>query len=300
MSRTATITRALLKLLLALAAIFASVQSFRLLLLPAIQAAFHPGEVVTSALRRSGIFLCVLLSYWTYAKFLEKRAATELRLAPMAIAAGALSGAALILIAMLPLYLFGVYEVVAYRGWHGGLFGIASVILIAAFLEEVGYRGLLFGSLEQAFGTTPALWLQALIFSAMHIANHPGAAPSAVVLTVVAGTLIGAFWTYIFIHTRNLWVVTANHAAWNYAIILTGMPLSGIDAWRAAAPIESSYHGPFWLSGGVFGPEDSIVTIALVLACVALQIYWSRSTNAAAPSGAGNGFDRDNAIPEKT
>ncbi len=298
MSRTATISTAMLKLLLAFAAIFASVQSFRLLLLPAIQAAFHPGDEVTSALRRSGILLCVLLSYWAYAKILEKRAATELRIAPIAITVGALSGAALILFAMLPLYLFGVYEIIAFRGWDGELFGVASVILIAAFLEEVGYRGLLFGSLEKAFGTSPAVWLQAVVFSVMHIGNLPGAALSVIVLTVVAGILIGAFWTYVFVHTRNLWVVTANHAAWNFVIILTGMPLSGIEAWRAAAPFESIYHGPFWLSGGAFGPEDSIVTIALVLVCVAIQMRWSRVMDGMAPSLAGGKADRDNTIQQ--
>jgi len=278
LSRIAVVKKFFLKLFLALAAIFVSVQFFRLLLLPGIQAFFDLDDAVTSMFRRTGIFLCVLTAYWAYVKFYEKRAATELRIAPLGIATGALSGALLIAMATLPLFAFGVYEVTFYRGPQNELFGVAAVILIAAFLEEVVYRGVLFTILEEAIGTDRAVWLQSLIFSAMHIGNNSDADIYATLLNVVSGTLIGAFWTYLFVLSRNLWIVAANHAAWNFAIILTGTPLSGIDAWRSVAPFDSSYHGPFWLSGGVFGPEDSIVTICIVIVCLAVQIRIQRNS----------------------
>lgn len=278
MSRIRVAKKLFLKLLIALAAIFVSVQFFRLLLLPGLQTLFDLDASATSMLRRTGIFLCVLIAYWAFVKFYERRAATELRIAPIGIAAGALSGALLIAIATLPLFAFGVYEVTFYRGPQSGLLGVAAVILIAAFLEEVVYRGVLFGLLEEAIGTNWALWLQSLIFSAMHLGNNSDADLHAILLNLVSGTLIGAFWTYIFIQTRNLWIVAANHAAWNYAIILTGTPLSGIDSWLSVAPFDSTYHGPFWLSGGVFGPEDSIVTIFIVIVCLAVQMRMLRNS----------------------
>ena len=284
MSRIDIAKRFFLKLFLSLTAILVSVQVFRLLLLPGMQSLFDLDASATSMLRRTGIFLCVLMAYWAYVKFYEKRAATELRVAPVGIAVGALSGAFLILIATLPLFAFGVYEVTFYRGPQSGLFGVAAVILIAAFLEEVVYRGVLFRILEEAIGTTWAIWLQSFIFSAAHIGNNSDADIAATLLNIVSGTLIGAFWTYIFIQTRNLWVVTANHAAWNYAIILTGTPLSGIDAWRSVAPFDSTYHGPFWLSGGVYGPEDSIVTIFIVIVCLAIQMHILRNSKQATPA----------------
>jgi len=278
LSRIRVAKKLFLKLLIALAAIFVSVQFFRLLLLPGLQTLFDLDASATSMLRRTGIFLCVLIAYWAFVKFYERRAATELRIAPIGIAAGALSGALLIAIATLPLFAFGVYEVTFYRGPQSGLLGVAAVILIAAFLEEVVYRGVLFGLLEEAIGTNWALWLQSLIFSAMHLGNNSDADLHAILLNLVSGTLIGAFWTYIFIQTRNLWIVAANHAAWNYAIILTGTPLSGIDSWLSVAPFDSTYHGPFWLSGGVFGPEDSIVTIFIVIVCLAVQMRMLRNS----------------------
>jgi hypothetical protein len=269
--------QALLKLMVAMLAIVGSVQVFRHLLLPAIQTLFDTSESTTSIIRRTGIFLAVLFAYWAYVRLYEKRAATELRFSPAAIALGAASGALLISITTVTLFALGVYELTNYRGMHSQLLGVAGLILVAAFLEEVVYRGVLFRILEDAWGTSVALWLQALVFAAMHLGNAP-ASNSELLTTMVAGTLIGAFWACLYVQTRSLWVVSANHAAWNFAIILSGVPLSGIEDWRALAPIESRYNGPGWLTGGVFGPEDSIITLAVISLSVAGLLHWSRKT----------------------
>ena len=287
--------QALLGLLLALAAIVGAVQLVRLLLLPAIQSVFHPGDAATSLLRRSGIFLCAVLAYWAYVRFIEKRVASELRIAPRSIALGAISGSLLIAIALLPMFALGAYDVGAYRGLQPGLLGVAGVIVVAAVLEELIYRCILFRILENALGTLPAMWLQSLVFALMHIANiEDRANTQELVTTVVAGTLIGAFWTLVFVHTRNLWAVAANHAAWNYTIILAGVPLSGIESWRQLAPLASNCRdhacGPAWLTGGVFGPEDAWITIAMVAVGVLAMLYWARRKHrlvAAGAAGAG-------------
>lgn len=44
---------------------------------------------------------------------------------------------------------------------------------------------------------------------------------------LVSVTMLGLLWAGVFILTRNLWVVVANHAAWNFTILLSGVPLSG-------------------------------------------------------------------------
>lgn len=248
---------------------------FRSVLLPVLQLAFDPGEATTSALRRTGIFLSVLLAYWGQVRLLEKRPVTELRLAPAAIPLGALSGAVLISLTTLSLFALGAYEVLSVRGLHAGLPGVAGVIWVAAFLEEVVYRGVLFRILEEILGTTAALWLQSLLFAAMHLANADGSVAEQLT-TLASGTLIGAFWTALFVLTRNLWVVTANHAAWNFAIILSGAPLSGLSAWQEMALFDMRDNGPGWLSGGIFGPEDSILTIVLMLAGIAVVLRESR------------------------
>ena len=91
-------------------------------------------------------------------------------------------------------------------------------------------------------------------------------------------TLGGLLWAGVFIVTRNLWAVAANHAAWNFTILLTGLPLSGIEDWRSMAPLESRYAGPDWLTGGMFGPESSLVVIALTAVPTAWLLHnaWRR------------------------
>lgn len=258
------------------AAILGAVQLFRLLLLPEIQSVFHLGDTMTSAVRRSGILLFALLAYGASVRLIEKRAVIELGFAPGGMALGALSGAVLISITTLTLFAAGIYEVTAVRGLDAGLLGVAGFILVAAMLEEVTFRGVLFRWLEAAWGTVPALWLQSLIFAVMHLANVEGAGLAAAGTTIVSGTLIGAFWTLVFVHSRNLWVVGVHHAAWNFAIILTGLPLSGLEDWRALAPFESRYNGPDWLTGGAFGPEDSAITIGVMVVCLAVLFVWAK------------------------
>jgi len=196
--------QAFFRLLLALGAVVAAVQLFRLLLLPVIQSLVQPGDEVTSGLRRSGIFFAALVAYWAYVRLIEKRPVTELRLAPAPIAVGAASGALLISLAMLALYVIDAYEVVAWRGLQGGLAGTACVVGIAAMLEEIVFRGIIFRILEQAWGTLPALWLASALFALMHYANlEPDISNLAIITSMVAGTLIGAFWTLVFVLSRK-------------------------------------------------------------------------------------------------
>lgn len=227
-----------------------------------------------------------MLAYWGVVRFTERRAVAELHVAPGAIALGAMTGAALISITTLSLFATGIYEVTSMRGFHAGLAGVAGLIFVAAVLEEIIYRCVLFRLLEEAWGTVPALWLQSLVFAVMHLGNVEGAGQVAALTTVISVTLIGAFWALVFVHTRNLWVVGANHAAWNFSIILTGLPLSGLEDWRSLAPIESRYNGPDWLTGGVFGPEDSVITIGVMCVCVALLLAAAHRRNRIVRAGA--------------
>ena len=96
------------------------------------------------------------------------------------------------------------------------------------------------------------------------------------VTMLVSVAVLGLLWAGVFVLTRNLWVVAANHAAWNFTILLSGVPLSGIEDWRALAPFESRYAGPDWLTGGMFGPESSLLVIVSTTVAVALLLRTAR------------------------
>jgi hypothetical protein len=83
----------------------------------------------------------------------------------------------------------------------------------------------------------------------------------AVAIVVEAGVLLSAAY-YL---TRRLWFPIGLHAAWNFSLAgIFGLRVSGVDPVRGF--IQGSLHGPDLLTGGSFGPEGSVVTVALGLA----------------------------------
>jgi hypothetical protein len=58
------------------------------------------------------------------------------------------------------------------------------------------------------------------------------------------------------------------------------VPLSGIEDWRTLAPIESRYAGPDWLTGGMFGPESSLLVIVTTTVAVVLLFRVVRRSGA--------------------
>lgn len=260
--------RTLGSLLLGWAVIWGAVLIVGKGLVPLVDTVFRPGIDSLSAIRRAGIFLGAVSSYLAYVHWHERRVATELRLRGIPVLLGSISGAALIAVPIAMLFLLGAYELLLIRGATSGLMGIAALIIIAATLEELIFRCLLFRVLEQVWGTWAALAIQAVLFALRHLENVAQGGVADAVTMFVAVTLAGLLWAAVFILTRNLWATVANHAAWNFTIVLSGVPLSGIDEWRAMAPLESTYAGPDWLTGGVFGPESSLLVIATTTVAV--------------------------------
>jgi uncharacterized protein len=272
--------RMLGSLLLGGVAVLGSILIFRKGLLPLIEGAFHPGPELLSAFRRIGILLTAVASYWAFVHWHEKREATELHLRPIHLLLGGASGAALVALPMAVLFALGIYEMVLFRGASPTLLGVAALIGIAAILEELTYRCLLFRLLERAWGTRSALFIQAVVFALAHLENVERGGISDVVTMLVAVTLTGLLWASVFVVSRNLWVVAANHAAWNFTILLSGLPLSGIEDWRKLAPLESRFAGPDWLTGGMFGPESSLLVIASTTVAVVLLLRAARRQGA--------------------
>lgn len=248
---------------------------------PALTAALSLDDAAASLVRRGGIFLAVLGGYAAFVRLYERRAPDELRLRPLWLLAGAASGASVTLATILVLLATGHYHVIAYRGWtQAG--GVLGPILLAAFLEEVTFRALLFRIVEERAGTLWALAVSSLVFCVSHVANGGFG-----VISLVSVTLAGVMWACVFAATRNLWVASAHHAFWNAVIFLSGIPLSGSEEWRAAAPFVTEYRGNVLWTGGAFGPEDSIVNIVLCAAMCGGLWRLARRMDRAFPRKAG-------------
>ncbi len=264
MHKSRFLLRCFLKLCVAGACLVAAIAAYRFLLHPLIESVFSLGEHASSIMRRANIFVVVVLSYWAFVHYYERRPAQELSLRWRWIGLAAVAGSLSIGVTILVLYATGNYQLVSFRGF-GQAIGILATIWIAAVVEEVAFRGILFRILEEGIGTRAALIGSAVIFGVAHLANN-----GAHWITLFSVTLAGLMWAGVFIVSRNIWVAAVHHCCWNATIFMIGLPLSG-ENWRAQAPFETVSHGSVLWTGGAFGPEDSLVNIFVSLAiCAAL------------------------------
>lgn len=278
--RVRATVRMFCSLLLGAAVVLGVMVIFRQGLLPLIDARFHPSAETLSMIRRSGILLTGVAGYWGYVHWHEKRKVTELHIKPIALILAGAGGGALIAIPISLLFAIGAYELILFRGPSMALFGVAALIGIAATLEELVFRCLLFRVIERTWGTAIALPVQAVLFALQHLENvaQDGVLDAATMLVTVI--VLGLLWAGVFVLSRNLWVAAANHAAWNFTILLSGVPLSGIEDWRRLAPLESRYAGPDWLTGGMFGPESSLVVILFATVAVVFLLRTAKRRGA--------------------
>jgi len=249
-----------------LAVVYAALLTYKRMLFPLLQSLPGWPEWLTPVLGPLGSLAAAAISYGLYVRGWERRPATELRINSAPIALGAVSGSGLIAVTIASLFAIGAYQFDSWRGFSG-VAPLAATILSAAVIEEVVFRGLLFRAFERSLGTWPAMAITSGAFGFLHLFND-GTTP----FTIISTTLLGLFWCGVYALSRNLWVTGLNHTLWNLTIFLSGVPLSGHEEWRLSAPLVSHAQGPFWLTGGAFGPEDSIVNI--VIAGVATALLW--------------------------
>ncbi len=69
--------------------------------------------------------------------------------------------------------------------------------------------------------------------------------------------------------TRNLWLPIGIHMSWNFAEgSLFGAKVSGYS--EAHSLLKTTLSGPELLTGGAFGPEASVVSVAVCLVASAV------------------------------
>lgn len=262
----------LVRIAIGLALIAAPMALYKLVLAKPLGMALGYGSASPPFLNPMAMLACLLAGYSVYLLAIERRSPAELVPDPGKLTLGAVSAVALIGGPILGLYAAGCYQMVTYRGLDGFLVVIPT-ILTAAMLEEVVFRGLIFAVLERGIGTIWAMVVQSCLFGLIHMSN-PGLNGWIALASIV---LIGALWTCLFVLWRNVWAVGAHHAVWNLTIVATGLPLSGLEEFRAAAPFDSVLSGPELMTGGAGGPELSLVTLALVATAIAglLVPVWS-------------------------
>jgi hypothetical protein len=130
--------------------------------------------------------------------------------------------------------------------------------MMTGFAEEFLFRGYSQFTLAEGMRFWPAAIFLSLLFGAGHLQNAGEAWPGA-----LAAAYIGFFFCFTLRRTGNIWFAVGLHAAWDYGeTFVYGVPDSGIVA--PGHLLNSSLHGPRWLTGGKVGPEASIACFVVI------------------------------------
>jgi membrane protease YdiL (CAAX protease family) len=245
------------------------------LAMPALKELGEPGTFsgdsarLLGAVVYSAVALCI---YWLLVSKIECRRLDELRIdtgLPLGVR-GMAFGLMLFCLVVGVLFATGAAN---YNGFGDGsrLFAVLAASIMASVGEELLFRGVMFRIFEQATGTLTALLVSALFFGMAHLASPNVTVLTAFAIAIEAGLLLGL----AYVVTRNLWFPIGIHFAWNFTQSgIFGITNGGASSYGLVA---MNFAGPDWLTGGTFGPEASVVSIAVCLAAaVACGILVSR------------------------
>jgi membrane protease YdiL (CAAX protease family) len=140
------------------------------------------------------------------------------------------------------------------------------VFATAAAFEEALFRGYILQTFIRSDLTAFGIVLTSLLFASIHNSN-----PSANLISW-ANTFIAGIWFGIaYLKTRDLWLPTALHLAWNWAQgSIFGIEVSGLTDISKNPLLREMDLGPAWLTGGSYGMEGGIVTTIALLASTAV------------------------------
>ena len=207
-----------------------------------------------------GVALLMFL-YSLFIRFIEKRKASEFSTSGMIreILTGLGVGAGIMTLLVFILFVAGYYRIEGLNDNFEYYFDYIFIFTIAAFIEELIFRLILFRLVEELLGTWTSIFFQIVLFGFVH-GNNPNATVwSSIAIGIEAGILLSA----VFMYTRRMWLALALHMAWNYTQgIIFGVSVSGMEKQGIIEPLIK---GPEILTGGSFGLEASVVSIFICL-----------------------------------
>jgi membrane protease YdiL (CAAX protease family) len=216
--------------------------------------------------------VALLLIYWVFVRWMEHRRIGELapERAPGNLLAGALIGLGLFSSVIAALSAMGVAHVGQFNSGQS-LLRATNMAVLSGIGEELIFRGVVYRIFEEMFGSLVALLVSAAFFGATHLANPGATLTSGAAIALEAGVLLGV--SYMMV--RNLWLPIGLHFGWNFAesaifgSVVSGNAFSGLFA--------TTMTGPELLTGGKFGPEASVISVAIcAAAAVAILVVAMR------------------------
>ncbi len=210
---------------------------------------------------------------WVATKFIDRKPLMSIGLSVKDKANEMLIGLGFALVFIgglfLVLWLIGAINITGYVGFKPGVFIVSIMLFMAAFDEELIFRGYI---LNNMMDSTSNRWIalagSSLLFALLHSGNT-NVWSTWVPMTELfaAGFILGISYTF----TKNLWFPTFFHFGWNFFQGLFGFEISGfnVDSWKIISH-ENTGNVPDIVSGGAFGIEGSVITLSCTIICTYL------------------------------
>ncbi len=173
------------------------------------------------------------------------------------------------------MYLFAAFTVQKVV-WPVDLLPSLLFFFLVAACEELIFRGYIFSVIDRGCGTTIGVLASSLIFGFAHWINPVESLTfwehlySCAVLSFEAGLPLVAG----YILTRRIWLSVGIHWAWDFMEgTVFGFIVSGADLGESI--LTSRATGNFFISGGAFGPEASIIAFLIGTISGAAALVWA-------------------------
>jgi uncharacterized protein len=263
-------------------------------MLPAIAAGFvSPGDGTDGwpqmAYQLGAAFGLSAILVLLWARLFERRGPSALGLnaqGPMRFVRGYLIGLAFLLAVVGVIWASGGYVVEG-----AGAFGSAAVgaallpigVLMLGFIIQGSTEEILFrGWLMQLIASRHGLWIAVIANSVLFALAHAGnIEPSKELVVGLANiVLFGLFISLYAVREGSLWGVCGWHAAWNWLLGLGfGLEVSGqvVDVTPLITDLAGAPGAAWWLTGGAFGPEASVITTAVLLVGTVVLVVRGRT-----------------------
>lgn len=219
-----------------------------------------------------GTAVAALFGYRWVVGRTERREVTEVGRpgAAAAVGRGLLIGLGMFAAVIANIALLGSYDVAGWGSVSGALalFGFTAA---TAVTEELMYRGVLLRIIEGRLGSYAALALTSVLFGLSHLLNANATVWGAIAIAIEAGGMLGA----AYIATRTLWLPIGIHFAWNFAEGgIFGTEISGNNTPQGL--LDGVLSGSSMVTGGAFGPEGSVYSVAAGLIATIAFLWLAR------------------------
>jgi membrane protease YdiL (CAAX protease family) len=138
---------------------------------------------------------------------------------------------------------------------------------LMALLEEIAFRGILYGLLRAEYSFLIVVGVTTVVFAIPHLFNA-GMNVRAATIVLLLGFLLGLIREF----TGDIWLAFGFHLIWNYLQAFLGINVSGDLEFNGG--YKSTFKGKPFITGGKFGIEASIVSIIGLLISNAILLFY--------------------------